>query len=109
MGFECGVSVDRQTAIISVDREMGAADLEKLTENLMACRAELEPRRRSVMFPGSRILMGAGLHVQAGEDGQILVAVHHAGLGWVGCCIERRKLVSVIARTQAHAAESDPG
>lgn len=101
MQLECGVAEDRKTAIVAVDREMGAAELEKLTEDLMACRAELEPRRRPVMFPGSRILMGEGLHLQTDADGRMLIAVHHPGIGWVGAAISGVELTRLMRGVEA--------
>ncbi|ONG57324.1 hypothetical protein BKE38_04010 [Pseudoroseomonas deserti] len=88
MDLECGVSADRQTAIVCVDRQLGAAELEQLIENLMACRSEMVPRRRAVMFPGARILVGSGVHRQAAGVGRAMVAVHHPGIGWIGATAE---------------------
>jgi hypothetical protein len=51
---------------------------------MAAYRAAMLPERRPVMFSGTPIKIGAGVHVQEGEDGRPLIAVHHPEFGWAG-------------------------
>jgi hypothetical protein len=97
MELDCGVSHDRLATRVRVDRVLNAAELEELIWSLVACRADMEPRRLPVMFTGGRIVLGAGLHVQRREDGEVLLAVHHPGLGWVGSNAGATALTAAVA------------
>lgn len=81
--MEAGVSADGLTARVRIDAKLGAADLEETIERLIACRAAMAPTRFARIFPGSRILVGSGVHRQT-QDGKTLICVFHPGLGWVG-------------------------
>ncbi|MDQ1081427.1 hypothetical protein [Pseudoroseomonas cervicalis] len=102
MQMECGIAADRKTAVVTIDRELDAAELEALIEDLMACRAGMEPRRLPVMFPGSRILVGAGFHLQAEDGGKMLAAIHHPGFGWIGSEVTPSDLERAEATAQAN-------
>ena len=99
-GVEYGVTPDRTRALVRVDAEMDAAQLEELIARLRDCRAVMAPKRLAVMFPGSRISIGNGVHVQADPAG-LLVAVNDLGLGWVGARVSvegMRALIPLAAR-----------
>ena len=100
--MEYGVTPDRTRALVRVDAEMDAAQLEELISRLRDCRAAMAPKRLPIMFPGSRISIGSGVHVQADPAG-LLVAVSHPGLGWIGARIGEKELRALMPRPPRRA------
>jgi hypothetical protein len=72
-----------------------AAALEDLLWQVAACRAAMLPRRFATMLPGSRIALGAGVHIQREDEGS-LVSVMHPGMGWVGARVDRAECRALI-------------
>ncbi|MDT8330183.1 hypothetical protein RQ831_03895 [Roseomonas gilardii] len=97
MSMEYGVTPDRTRAVVRVDARLDAARLEELIAGLRDCRASIVPKRFPIMFPGSRISIGNGVHVQEDAAG-LLVAVSHPGLGWVGARISIIDLWALMPR-----------
>lgn len=102
MNMEYGVTPDRTRALVRVDAEMDAAQLEELIARLRDCRAAMAPKRLAVMFPGSRISIGNGVHVQADPAG-LLVAVNDLGIGWIGARISVEGMRALMPRLSQRA------
>ena len=110
--MEYGVTADGLRAVVRIDAELDAGQIEELISRLRDCRAAMAPRRFPVMFQSSRIAVGEGVHVQHDPAG-LMVSVSHPGLGWIGARIGEKELRALMPRSRsrrpAACGGSSPG
>ncbi|EHM01402.1 hypothetical protein HMPREF9946_02141 [Acetobacteraceae bacterium AT-5844] len=98
--LEVGVSKDGLHARISLDGEevvtLGPAELEEAIWQLVAARAAMNPKRRPVLFPASRIVVADGWQMD-GDGANARLCVHHPGLGWIGTAVAKQEVERITA------------